>query len=86
MILGAVSSADPLLNTQRRIALTERRYFTGITYGDICRIHKELVGTTRKDLLALAATLEQVVCDNGVCVVAGRPLLDACGGKLAEIQ
>ena len=86
MILGAFSAADPLLNTQRQIAIAETRYFTGTTYEDTCRISRELVDTTKEDLLALTAALEQVAKENAVCVVAGQPLLDACGEKLISIQ
>jgi Zn-dependent M16 (insulinase) family peptidase len=86
MILGAFSAADPLLNTQRQITVAEGRYFTGTTYEDTCRISRELVETTKEDLLALTEALEQIAKDNAVCVVAGQPLLDACGEKLAQIQ
>lgn len=86
MILGAFSAADPLLNTQRQIATAETRYFTGTTYEDSCRISRELVQTTKEDLLALTEALEQIAKDNAVCVVAGQPLLDACGEKLVQIQ
>ena len=86
MILGAFSAADPLLNTQRKIATAETRYFTGTTYEDTCRISRELVETTKEDLLALTEALEQIAKDNAVCVVAGQPLLDACGEKLVSIQ
>ena len=85
MILGAMSSVDPLLNTQRKIALAEEHYFNGTAYEDVCRIRKELLGTTKEDLLALTGMLENVAADDAVCVVAGQPLLEACGGKL-EMQ
>ena len=86
MILGAFAAADPLLNTQRQIATAETRYFTGTTYEDTCRISKELVETTKEDLLALTEALEQIAKDGAVCVVAGQPLLEACGEKLVETQ
>ena len=86
MILGAFSTADPLLNTQRAIAIAETRHFTGTTHEDICRVNRELVETTKEDLLALTEALEQIAKDNAVCVVAGQPLLEACGEKLSQIQ
>ena len=86
MILGAFSAADPLLNTQLQIATAETHYFTGTTYEDTCRMNQELVETTKEDLLALTEALEQIAQDNAVCVVAGQPLLDACGEKLASVQ
>ena len=85
MILGAMASADPLMNTEMKLVLAEKRYIEGTTYEDICRIRRELIGTTKEDLLALTAVLEDIASDDAVCVVAGQPLLDACGGKL-EMQ
>ncbi len=84
MILGALASADPLLNTQQKITMAEGRYFKGVTHEDVCRIRRELIGTTCQDLLALTGALEAVASDNCTCVVAGQPLLDACGEKLAQ--
>lgn len=86
MILGAMSSADPLLNTQQKISVAEGRYFKGTAYEDVCRVRKELIGTTCDDLLALTKALEDVTADNAVCVVAGQSLLDACGEQLSGVQ
>lgn len=86
MILGAMANADPLLNTQMKIALAEGRYFKGTTYEQVCKTRRELIGTTREDLLTLAAFLEELARDEAVCVVAGQPLLDACGEKLSLQQ
>ena len=86
MILGAMANADPLLNTQMKISLAEGRYFKGTTYEQVCKTRRELIGTTREDLLALAAFLEELARDEAVCVVAGQPLLDACGEKLSLQQ
>lgn len=85
MILGAMASADPLLNAQRKIGVAEMRFFKGTTYEDVCRIRKELIGTSKEDLLAMAAELERIAETNAVCVVAGQPLLDACGDGLQKI-
>lgn len=86
MILGALSSADPLLNTQTRISVAENRYFKGTTFEDVCRVRNELISTTKEDLLAMLGTLETVANENAVCVVAGQPLLEACGDLLSGIE
>lgn len=85
MILGALASADPLLNTQQKIMVAEGRYFKGTSYEDVCRVRQELISTTNEDLLALVKALEDVAKDNAVCVVAGQPLLEGCGTLLCEI-
>lgn len=86
MILGSMASADPLLNTQMKITVAENRYFNGITYEDVCRVRHELISTTHEDLLALTDVLKYVAEDNAVCVVAGQPLLEACGELISKIQ
>ena len=86
MILGSMASADPLLNTQMKITVAENRYFKGITYEDVCRVRHELISTTHEDLLALTDVLKYVAEDNAVCVVAGLPLLEACGELISKIQ
>lgn len=86
MILGSMASADPLLNTQMKITVAENRYFKGITYEDVCRVRHELISTTHEDLLALTDVLKYVAEDNAVCVVAGQPLLEACGELISKIQ
>ena len=86
MILGALASVDPLMNVKQKIALAEGRFFKKTTYEDVCRTRRELIGTTNEDLLALTQALEDVAADNAVCVVAGQPLLDACGQLLQEVR
>lgn len=86
MILGSMASADPLLNTQMKITVAENRYFKGITYEDVCRVRHELISTTHEDLLALTDVLKYVAEDNAVCIVAGQPLLEACGAFISKIQ
>ena len=86
MILGSMASADPLLNTQMKITVAENRYFKGITYEDVCCVRHELISTTHENLLALTDVLKYVAEDNAVCIVAGQPLLEACGELISKIQ
>jgi len=86
MILGALASVDPLLNVKQKIGLAEGRFFKKTAYEDVCRVRKELIGTTNEDLLALTQALENVAEDNAVCVVAGQPLLDTCGEQLCQVR
>ena len=86
MILGAMANADPLLNIQQKIMVAESRYFKGTSYKDVCRVRHELISTTHEDLLALTDILKYVAEDNAVYVVAGQPLLEACGELISKIQ
>ncbi len=86
MILGAMSNADPLLDTKAKIGMAESMFFKGTTYEDQCRMIRELIDTTPEDLLALAEILEKTTGDNAACVVAGQSLLESCGEQLSEIR
>ena len=83
-ILSAVSTLDPLLNTEGRMTTAETRYFKGASYEDVCRYYGELIHTTCDDLLALCPALENIAADNAICVVAGQSQIDACGDRLTS--
>lgn len=83
-ILGAVSAFDPLRDAEAKMSAAEDRWFRGITEADIRRWYGELLRTTPAELLALVPVLEELAAANAVCVVAGKPLLEACGADAAE--
>ena len=77
-ILGAVSDYDPLRGAEGKISAAEARWILGITQKEILTRYQQLLHTTADDLLALIPALEELGADNAVCVVAGKPLLEAC--------
>ena len=83
-ILGAVSVLDPLRGAESKLGAGESRWFRGVTEEEICLRYAELIHTTAADLLALAPVLEALAAGNAVCVVAGKPLLEACGEDAEE--
>lgn len=85
-ILSAVSTLDPLLNTESKMIIAETRYFKGTTYEDICRYYHQLIHTTANDLLALCSVLDDIIADNAICVVAGQSQIDGCGNVLTIRQ
>ena len=83
-ILSAVSTLDPLLNTESRMTVAENRYFKGTSYEDVCRCYSQLIHSTPADLLALCDVLDDITADNAICVVAGQAQMDGCGDKLTS--
>ena len=83
-ILSAVSTLDPLLNTEGRMTTAETRYFKSISYEDVCCQYSQLIHTTNAELLALCDTLDAIAADKAVCVVGGQAQLDACGDRLTS--
>ena len=81
-ILGSVSALDPLRGAEARITAGDSRWLRGISEEEIRRHYRELLHTKAADLLDLAPALEALAAENAVCVVAGKPLLEACGEAL----
>ena len=84
-ILSSVSTVDPLLNAEEKLAAAENRRFLGLSQEEIDERYRTLLHTGPAELLALADILEDIRKDHAVCVAAGKDLLEACGDKLAEI-
>lgn len=85
LIIGSISDSEPLLNARRTIKMADANYFCGITFEDLCKARREMLSTTKEDLLKLCSTLDAVCDDNAICVIGGKDKLDACGEKLSTI-
>ena len=85
IILSSVSTLDPLRTPEEKISAAEARRFLGITQEEIDRRYAALIHTGPQELLALAGILEDIAGDDGVCVAAGKDLLDACGDRITDI-
>ena len=85
-IIGAISTADPLLNTESRVTVAESRYFTGRTDEMIAELYQQLIRTKAEDLEALCPLLEEIIEDQQICVVAGQSQMNECADRLQEIR
>ena len=84
-ILSSVSAIDPLRSASAKMAAATLYDFRGITREQIVARYRQLIGTTRQDLLALCDAIEQIAEDNAVCVVAGKDQLDACADSIETV-
>ncbi len=84
-ILSAVSAIDPLRNASAKMAAATVFHFRGITRQMIVDRYRQLIGTTREDLLKLCDAVEDVAADETVCVIAGKDQLDACADTIQTI-
>ena len=83
-VLGSVSELDPLLTDAQKMNTAESRYFRGITENDIFNRYQQLLHTTPDDLRELGKLLEAIAGGENACVVAGEPLIDACGTMIEK--
>ncbi|MBR6120468.1 MAG: insulinase family protein [Oscillospiraceae bacterium] len=81
-ILGSVSAMDPLRGAEARMTAGDSRWLRGVSEEEVRRHYRELIHTDAAALLALAPALEELAAENALCVVAGKPLLEACGEAL----
>lgn len=85
LIIGSISDSEPLLNTKRTIKIADANYFCGITFEDLCKTRREILSTTKDDLLKLCSMLDSICNDNAICIIGGKDKLDECDKKLSSI-
>lgn len=85
IIIGSISDSEPLAGPKISMKMADINYFCGITYEDRCQTRKEMLETTKEDLLRLCDTLKAVCESNAFCILGGKDKLDACGKKLSSI-
>ncbi len=84
-IIGAVGDLDMLLTPRLVGTVSANQYFSGTTYEDECKYRKELLNTSKDDLLRVADALEKIEELGARCVVAGREKLDSAKDYLNTI-
>ena len=87
-IIGALGAEDPIRTPRTMGSFSDTEYLLGRTHEDTLRRRRELLSTTKEDLLALADKLEELFAEpHAVCVIgADEKLQDALAqGKIAEI-
>ncbi len=84
-IIGAVGELDPLLTPRLVGSVSASQYLRGVTYGDRCKYRKEVIETSRDDLLHIADVLLKIEEGGARCVVGGREKLEAAKDYLNDI-
>ena len=84
-IIGTVSGTEPYLtpsvemSSAAALALSER------TPGDVQRLRREMLHTTKADLMRFADTLDSLTNSPAICVVGGTAQVDACTNLLDKV-
>lgn len=76
LIIGALSSADPLLTTKNKILTYDSLYFRGITYEERMKNREAILKATAKDLKDNAEYMKQWLEDKYICVVGNAEALN----------
>lgn len=75
-IIGAMSSASPLLTPCEIASGADGNYIRGISYESRLLLRKQIVNTKKSDFLTLADTLENAINNSSFCVVGSKKQVD----------
>lgn len=84
-IIGAAGDADPLITPKVLSALSIAAYLRAEEYEDRVKRRKELLNTSKEDLLKIADLLDKCAIDSGVCIVGGKEALEDSKEKITSI-
>lgn len=80
-VIGAIAAGNPLLSPSGKIALSDTRYFCGITYRQRCENRLKMLQTTLETIHDSAAQLQNAVETAAVCVAAPKEMLDSLSNE-----
>ena len=84
-IIGAVGDSEPLLTPRTAGSVAINLHLRGVSQDEREARRRELISTSREDILRAADIMDKV-CENGfVTVIGGRDKLEACGDRLQKI-
>ncbi len=71
-IISSIANLDGLVSSARRGSGQEMSWFRGTCRDDVCRIRKEMLTSTKDQLLEVAALFDQAASDGSVCVIGNE--------------
>lgn len=85
-IISAIASTEPLISPRVLGIRADDRWFSGITREDEIRTRREMLATTKEDLLNMAGLFDDMSEKGAVCVIAQKEALAKCTGlEIKEI-
>lgn len=75
-IIGAMSSASPLLTPRLITSGADGNYIRGISEESRLTLRRQIVNTQKSDFLALADKLQNVFCSASFCIIGSKKQVD----------
>ena len=85
-IIGTVSGTEPYLTPSVEMSSAAALALSGRTPGDVQRLRREMLHTTKADLMRFADTLDSLTNSPAICVVGGTAQVDACTNLLDKVE
>ena len=90
LITGSISDSEPLSEPKGDMKMADTNYFCGVTFEDRCKARKEMLGTTKVDLLKLCdhlmAVLSRLKCGLSYASAATYSLYHTPLNVLSSLQ
>ncbi len=85
-IISSMAANDPIVTPAQAGIRGGVFYFSGRTNDDRIRERREILHTTREQLVAFSHTLDALCASSAVCVIGGKDVIDACGDALETVE
>ena len=85
-IIGTVAGTEPYLTPSVEMASAAVLALSGRTPDDEQRLRREMLRTTKADLMRFADTLDSLTNSPAICVVGGTAQIDACTNLLDKVE
>ena len=85
-IIGTVAGTEPYLTPSVEMSSAAELVLSGRTPGDVQRLRREMLRTTKADLMRFADTLDSLTNSPAICVVGGTAQIDACTNLLDNVE
>jgi hypothetical protein len=85
-IIGTVADTEPYLTPSVEMASAAALALSGRTPDDEQRLRREMLRTTKADLMRFADTLDSLTNSPAICVVGGTAQIDACTNILDKVE
>ena len=85
-IIGTVSGTEPYLTPSVEMSSAAALALSGRTPDDEQRLRREMLHTTKADLMHFADTLDSLTNSPAICVVGGTAQIDACTNLLDKVE
>ena len=79
-IISTVGATEPLVSPKNVSTTEDIRYFAGITYEDRKERRRQILNTTKGELLALCSQLSELRENGSICIVSNSETLKAIDG------
>ncbi len=85
-IVSTIASVEPLLSVRQKGIRAAEDYLSGVTGEMLLEERREILHTSKEDLMQVSDILDKLCKKAGVCIIGGRASLEGAGTDLIQIE